>query len=52
MKEAIDKGIRRDDLLPGDLKLKRKAWTVFRQKKHPQAVWQKNTGINKNKHRF
>ncbi len=30
MKEAIDKGIRKDDLLPGDLKLKRKAWTVFR----------------------
>lgn len=30
MKDAIDKGIRRDDLLPGELGLKRKAWTVFR----------------------
>jgi len=30
MKEAIDKGIRRDDILPGELNLKRKAWTVFR----------------------
>lgn len=30
MKVSIDKGIRRDDLLPGGLKLKRKAWTVFR----------------------
>lgn len=30
MKEAIDRGIRRDDILPGELKLKRKAWTMYR----------------------
>jgi len=31
MKKAIEKGIRMDGCLPGELKLERKAWTVFRQ---------------------